>query len=164
MTVARPAIIDWFMKIGVAIALATSLGSCSSVYDITAKIVDGQVAFFADTDFFGNPDCIRSIAVEAVDGPPATASSGDDEASVQRGVYWQKTFASPSCENPFPVRYGAELTGPPFIYADGKAKSVEPKPLLRGVTYNVSAESSGSAYGGGRFRIEDNGKIQNLPL
>lgn len=143
---------------------ALALGSCSSVYDITAKIVDGQVAFFADTDFFGNPDCIRSIAVEAVDGPPATASPGDDEASVQRGVYWQKTFASPSCENPFPVRYGAELTGPPFIYADGKGKSVEPKPLLRGVTYDVSAESSGSAYGGGRFRISKDGQVQNLPL
>ena len=152
------------MKIGVAIALATSLGSCSSVYDITAKIIDGKVAFFANTDFFGNPDCVRSIAVEATDGPPAKAGPGDDEASVQRGVYWLKTFASPSCENTFPVRYGAELTGPPFIYADGKGKSVEPKPLLRGVTYNVSAESSGSAYGGGRFRISKDGQVQNLPL
>ncbi len=151
-------------KICLVSIAALALGSCSSVYDITAKVADGQVAFFADTDFFGNPDCIRSIAVEAVDGPPATASPGDDEASVRRGVYWQKTFASPSCENPFPVRYGADLTGPPFIYADGKGKSVEPKPLLRGVTYNVSAESSGSAYGGGRFRISKDGQVQNLPL
>lgn len=151
-------------KICLVSIAALALGSCSSVYDITAKIVDGQVAFFADTDFFGTPDCIRSIAVEATDGPPAKAGLGDDEASIQRGVYWRKTFASPSCENPFPVRYGAELTGSPFIYADGKGKSVEPKPLLRGVTYNVSAESSGSAYGGGRFRISKDGQVQNLPL
>lgn len=142
---------------------ALALGSCSSVYDITAKIVDGQVVFFADTDLFGNPDCIRAIAVEATDGPPANAGPGDDESSVQRGVYWQMTFASPSCENPFPVRYGVKLTGPPFIYADGKAISVEPKPLLRGITYNVSAQSSGSAYGGGRFRINNDGQVQNLP-
>jgi hypothetical protein len=145
------------------VASGASLGGCSSVYDIRARIIDGTLAFVADTDFFGNPDCIRGITVESDQGPAATPSKGDDATAVRNGVYWEQTFASPSCENPFPVKYAAKLSGPLFVYADGETKSVKAKPLIWGVTYSVSAESSGSAYGGGKFRITDGGKVINLP-
>ena len=151
------------VHLGWLLALFATVSACSSEYDIRTTTFEGTLAFVADTNFFGNPDCIRGITVEAEDGPSATPSPGDDLNAVQRGVYWQHTFASPSCENPFPVRYGAKLLGPLFAYSDGKTKSVQAKPLLRGVTYSVSAESSGSAYGGGRFRITDDGKVINLP-
>lgn len=143
--------------------LIAAVAGCSSVYDIRATVIDGTLAFVADTNFFGNPDCVRSITVEAVDGPLAASGPGDDMRAVQRGVYWQQIFASPSCENPFPVLYGVKLSGPPFVFPDGETRSVQAKPLVRGVTYEVSAESSGSAYGGGKFRITDDGRVINLP-
>ena len=142
--------------------LVTSSG-CSSTYDIRATTIDGTLAFVADTNLFGNPDCIRSITVEADEGPPATPSPGDDVENVRLGVYWKQTFASPSCENPFPVIYGTKLSGPAFVYPDGKTKAVNAKPLARGVIYSVWAESSGSAFGGGRFRVTHDGKIIDLP-
>ena len=145
------------------VPLIAAVSGCSSVYDIRATVIDGTLAFVADTYWFGNPDCVRSITVEAVDGPPAAPGPGDDASAVQRGVYWQQIFASPSCENPFPVKYGARLSGPLFVFSDGETKSVQAKPLMRGVTYEVAAESSGSAYGGGRFRITEDGKVINLP-
>ena len=144
-------------------ALVTSVGGCSSSYHIRATVIDGTLAFVADSDMFGNPGCIRSILVESEEGTPAQPAPGDDVEDVHRGVYWKQTFASPSCENTFPVKYGAKLSGPVFIYSDGKPSVVEAKALTRGVAYNVSAESSGSAYGGGKFRISDDGHIINLP-
>lgn len=144
------------------IALAATVSGCSSVYDIRATIIGGDLAFVADTDLLGNPKCIGNIAVEVDDGPPATPVPGDDAQSVRRGVYWEQNFASPSCDNPFPIKYGSMLSGPPFIYPDGKTVSVHAKPLARGQTYIVSTLSSGSAYGEGRFRITDEGHVVNL--
>ena len=143
-------------------ALAAILSGCSSTYHMRATVIQGSVVFVADSDFFGNPDCIGSIEVRTDDGPPATAIPGDDVGAVRVGVYWEETFASPSCENPFPVKYGAKLSGPPFVYSDGEAKSVAAKPLMKGVTYTVEARSSGSAYGGGKFEITKDGKVINL--
>ncbi|GGC16705.1 hypothetical protein GCM10011494_39500 [Novosphingobium endophyticum] len=143
--------------------MIAAVTGCSSTYDIHATVIDGTVAFVADTNLLGNPDCVGSISVEADDGPPAIPAPGDDVDAVRRGTYWEETFASPSCENPYPVKYGATLMGPPFVYADGQTKSVKAKPLVRGVTYTVTARSSGSAYGGGKFRLTMNGKVTNLP-
>lgn len=127
-------------------------------------VIGGKLAFVAGTNFFGNPDCVRSISVTSLDGPPATSVPGDDVTAVKRGVYWQQIFAVTSCENPYPVEYGEQLSGPLFVFADGETRSVEAKPLVRGVTYEVTAESSGSAYGGGKFRITDDGRVINLSV
>ncbi|WP_207080996.1 hypothetical protein [Novosphingobium sp. KA1] len=143
-------------------AMLGTVTGCSSTYDIQAKMVDGKVTFVPDTGIFGGPDCIGSITVETEDGPPAAATPGDDLDAISRGTYWEETFASPSCENLFPITYGAKLVGPPFIYDDDTIKSVKPKPLLKGVIYTVSARSSGSAYGGGKFRLTNEGRIENL--
>lgn len=140
-----------------------TVSGCSSVYDIRATIIDGTLGFVADTNLFGHPDCIRGITIETEDGPAATPIPGDNVSAVRRGVYWEQTFSSPSCENPFPIKYGANMSGPFFVYSDGKTKSVAAKPLVRGVVYAVTAVSRGSAYGGGKFRITDDGKVINLP-
>lgn len=122
------------------------------------------MVFSAETDLFGNPDCISSISVEIIDGPAATPEPDDDLQAINRGVYWQQSFAPPSCENPLPVKYGAKLTGPPYLFDDGTTNWVQAKPLLRGFTYEVSATGNSSAYASGRFRVGDDGSVINLPL
>ena len=151
-------------KLTATLILALALTGCSSVYDLRATIIDGEVAFVPeDKDIWGNPDpdCFYSISVSLLDGPPATPAAGDSVGMVENGVYWNITFAVTSCDNPFPVTYGAKLQGPPFREND--QYSVEAKPLLRGFTYEVSASSNGSEYGGRRFRLTEQGTVENLP-
>lgn len=146
------------------ILCSLALGSCSSSYDIRAFILDGKLAFEpVGKDFWGNPDpdCFYSISVEAVDGPAATPAKGESVGLVKNGTYWNRTFAVTSCENKFPVVYGAPLHGPPF--REHYQYEVAAKPLVRGVTYSVSASSNGSAYGGGRFMLTADGQVKNLP-
>lgn len=145
-----------------AVCAFLSLGGCSSVYEIEATVIDGNIAFVADTNFWGNPHCIYSISVSAVDGPSAIPLEGDSLKMVENGVYWNKAFAVTSCDNPFPIKYGARLQGPPFPEVD--AYSVEAKPLRIGVVYEVTTSSSGSAYGGGKFKITEQRTVINLPL
>lgn len=147
-----------------ALILASMLSGCSSQYDLRAISVDGEVAFVPeDEDFWGNPspDCFYSIYVSIVDGPPATPEAGDSVGMVENGVYWHRSNAVTSCDNPFPITYGAELQGPPFR-EDGQDE-VEAKPLLPGFTYEVTAASNGSEYGGGMFRLAEDGSVENLP-
>ena len=146
-----------------ALILAFILSSCSTAYDLKAILVDGAVAFVPeDTDIWGNPDpdCFYSISVSIVDGPAATPAAGESVGMVKNGTYWNKTFAVTSCDNPFPVTYGAKLRGPPF--RKNYEYEVEAKPLLPGFTYEVSASSNGSAYGGGKFRLTKQGTVENL--
>jgi hypothetical protein len=145
----------------VAVSLILTLTGCSSVYDIRAVVLGGRLAFVpAETDLWGEPDCIYSITVAAINGPPATPASGDRAGMVANGVYCYKVFDVSSCENPFPVFYGTELTGPPFREVD--EYPVAAKPLRIGVVYEVAAGSQGSAYGGGKFMITDERKVVNL--
>lgn len=144
--------------------LTLALSGCSSTYDLRAIMLDGKLAFTPDdTDIWGNPDpdCLRSIEVTIVDGPPATTEEGDDIRAVERGTYWAATFKSISCENPFPVHYGSNLKGESF-FEEG-VSDVSAKPLVFGYSYTISASSSGSAYGDGKFRITENGAVENLP-
>jgi hypothetical protein len=144
--------------------LTLVLGSCSSAYDLRAIIIDGQVAFVPeDEDVWGNPnpDCLYSISVSIVDGPPAIPAAGDSVCMVKNGTYWKRTFAVTSCDNAFPVIYGAKLKGPPF--REKYPFEVQAKPLLRGFTYEVSTSSNGSEYGGRRFKLTTEGAVENLP-
>lgn len=148
-----------------ALIFAFILSSCSSVYDLRATLIDGKIAFVPEnTDRWGNPDpdCFYSISVSIVDGPPAKPKEGESDGLVGNGVFWNKTFAVTSCDNSFPITYGAELRGPPF--RKDYETQVEAKPLLPGFTYEVSASSKGSAYGGGKFRLTEQGTVENLPL
>ena len=147
-----------------ALILAFMLSSCSFQYDLRAISVDGEVAFVPENeDFWGNPspDCFYSISVSIIDGPPATPAAGDSVGMVGNGVYWYRSFAVTSCDNPFPITYGSELQGPPFREDD--QDEVEAKPLLPGFTYEVTAASNGSEYGGGMFRLAEDELVENLP-
>lgn len=151
-------------KTSTALILAFILSSCSSVYDLKAISVNGEVAFIPENeDIWGkpSPDCFYSIYVSIVDGPPATPKAGDSVGMVKNGVYWHRSFAVTSCDNPFPITYGSELQGPPF--RESNQQEVEAKPLLPGFTYEVSASSNGSEYGGGMFRLTEQGSVENLP-
>ena len=148
-----------------ALILATILSGCSSQYDLRAINVDGEVAFVPeDKDIWGNPspDCFYSISVSIIDGPPATPASGDSVGMVGNGVYWHRSFAVTSCDNSFPITYGEELQGPPF-HEDGQDE-VGAKPLLPGFTYEVTAASNGSEYGGGTFRLAEDGTVESLAM
>ena len=143
--------------------LTAALNGCSSAYDLRAVVIGGKVAFVpAETDIWGRPDCIYSISVSALGGPALKAKMTDDARMVANGSYWNKTYEVTSCDNPFPVFYGAKLKGPPF-YKNQKSYNVEAKPLREGVVYEVSTSSEGSAYGGGKFVITDERRIVNLP-
>ena len=147
-----------------ALIFAFMLSGCSFQYDLRAISVDGEVAFVPENeDFWGNPspDCFYSISVSIIDGPPATPAAGDSVGMVGNGVYWYRSFAVTSCDNPFPITYGSELQGPPFREDD--QDEVEAKPLLPGFTYEVTAASNGSEYGGGMFRLAEDGLVENLP-
>lgn len=144
--------------------LALVLGSCSSAHDLRAIVIDGKVAFVPeDKDIWGNPDpdCFYSISVSIIDGPPATPAARDSVGMVKNGVYWHRTFAVTSCDNAFPVIYGARLHGPPF--RENEQSEVQAKPLRRGFTYEVSAASNGSEYGGRKFRLTNEAAVENLP-
>ncbi len=142
---------------------ALALGSCSYGCDILAVVIGGRLAFIVDPSSEWQPDCISGITVQADDGDPkATPAKGDDRLLVLNGgAYWWKTFDVTSCGNPFPIFYGAPLSGPPFENGDGKPSGVEAKPLRVGALYHVTTSGAGG-YGNGWFRITSDLGIENL--
>ncbi|MBC2665238.1 hypothetical protein H7F51_06885 [Novosphingobium flavum] len=151
------------LRILCSIVAALSVGGCSYVYDVVAVIVDGRLAFIVDPKSQSGADCIRSIHVSTGESARATPVPSDDRQLVANGAFWWKDTAVDECLNPFPVFYGAPLKGKPFVYKDGLHGGVEPKPLLTGVIYDVDMSGSGSGYGGGRFRILPNNRVENIP-
>jgi hypothetical protein len=139
--------------------MAFALGSCSYAYDLNAVMIDGRVAFVVDPSSHQQPDCVRSIYVDADHGEPkAIPVEGDDVGLVSNGsVYWWDFRDVSSCDNPFPVFYGDELKGKP----SENVGYVAPKPLLLDVVYQVGAESRGSGYGTAWFKIRLGGEIEN---
>lgn len=121
-----------FFRILTTLPAFAALAGCSSLYDIHAVVIAGKLAFVpAETNVWGEPDCIYSISVSAVSGPAAIPTKADDARMVANGVYWNKTIAVTSfCENPFPVLYGAKLKGPPS--REDQEYNVEAKPLRIG--------------------------------
>lgn len=79
---------------------------------------------------------------------------------VEVGYFWKQSFASVPCANPFPVVYGAAITGEDL---NGVTQyNVAAKPLRRGVVYEVRTESETIGYGSGSFMIEGDGTLRNL--
>jgi len=139
------------------------LSGCSYTYDILAVAINGHLAFIVDPKSRKQPDCIYSIHVDTDQAARAKPIAGDDAQLVSRGVFWWKDYAVDACANPFPIFYGQKLRGQTFVYGGKSEKPVEAKPLIIGVVYEVAAASSGSGYGGGRFRILPDRRIENLP-
>lgn len=135
---------------GVIASLA--LGSCSYSIDIVAKVIDGKVAFVSSDSSF---DCIANIMVTAEDGHAPEPEAGDDIGLVKNGAaYWWTSSPVTECTTKFPVIYGHLV--------DRTKPAVAPKKLRVGVIYEVTTQGGG-AYGGGRFRIGADRRIENLP-
>lgn len=156
------------MRIQNAIAAlaALSLSGCSYICDLKVIVLNGKIAFIVDPDSKRQANCITSIHVQATNGETARAALDprDDEKLVRNGVFWWKDFDTRDCPNRFPIRYGQQLEGRPFVYSDGSTIGVEAKPLIVGVIYDVDTGGSGSGYGGGRFRIREDRTVENLSL
>ena len=147
----------------IAAIAALPLGGCQYLYDLRAVVIDGNVTFVVDRASRKKPRCVDAIEVSTRDGPRARPAEGDDRDDVARGVYWSQTVDMGSCEHRFPVRYGARLKGPPFIFEGRRIGSVvAAKPLRLGVVYSVET-SSGIGTGIGCFRIRpENRRVENL--
>ena len=141
--------------------MALALGSCSYAYALQAVTIGGRLAFVVDPSSDYHPDCVQSVSVSADEGAPTAdpASMDDRRLVLNGGVYWWKVFDTGSCENPFPLFYGAPLRG---ISSKGR-RAVDAKPLQVGVAYEVNTTSNGSGSGTGWFRIRPDRQVENLP-
>lgn len=134
-------------------ACSLALGSCSYSIDVIATVIGGKVAFTTTDDDF---DCIENITVLAEDGVAPKASPGDDIRLVKNAAaYWYTDNPVTACSAMFPVVYGQKV--------GNKPPAVAPKELRVNVIYEVTTQGDG-AYGGGRFRIQPNHRIENLPF
>jgi hypothetical protein len=145
--------------------VALALSSCSYGYELRAVVINGRLAFVVDPSSSRKPDCVRGVTVSLDDqGPIAEPEKGDDVGLVRNGgAYWWDIRDVGSCFNDFPVFYGAPLMGNPFDYGDGHSGYVKAKKLRVGVIYAVNAQSSGSGYGTGWFRITPRLTVESWP-
>lgn len=144
------------------VAVVLLLGGCSYTYGILATMIDGRLTFIVDPDQRRPSACLTSIIVMAQDGQRrAQAEPGDDVQLIDRGVVWSNSVGY-DCETRFPVTYGAPLAGAPTS-PEQPGREVGAKPLTPGVIYEVAAAAGATGYGGGRFRLTTDGRVENLP-
>jgi hypothetical protein len=131
-------------KIAAAMLLAVSLGSCSYSYDLIAAVRNGQIVIDVDPASSRHPSCLRRIEVSAVD---------EREATWSEGVRYED-----DCANKFPLPYGYRLRGK----HQPDRQEVAAKPLRRERVYEVTVTTGATGYGGGRFIIHEDGRVENL--
>lgn len=134
-------------RIVFAMLLALTLSSCSYGYDLLAVVRNGRVVFIVDPASAQQPSCLRRVEVTAE----------DDE----RDTLWLESVSyDDDCANKFPLPYGATIKG----QHQQDSRLVMAKPLRRGTIYNVSTTTGATGYGGGRFVVHADGRIENLKL
>jgi hypothetical protein len=140
--------------------LSATLTSCSYAYEILAVVQSGRLAFVVDARSGEQPSCLRYIEVKAEGMERARAEPGDDTMRVDSGTFWFESVSyDDDCANRFPLEYGRTLSGA-HQYDRGIVKA---KPLAREVIYEVSTTTGATGYGGGRFIIRKDGRVENLP-
>lgn len=130
----------------IAVPLIILLSSCSYGYDLQAVAMNGQLMFVVSPASSQQPECLRDIEV--------VEESGQGELAWSDSVSYDD-----ACANQFPIAYGVKLKGQQLT----DRKMVSGRPLQRGVIYNVSATTGATGYGGGRFLINADGRVKNLP-
>ena len=132
-------------KIVAVMLLGASLTGCSYSYDLIAEVRNGQVIINVDPASTQRPKCLRQIEVSAED---------------ERTASWQESVSyDDDCANRFPLPYGRRLRGTHQL----NRSQVAAQPLRRETIYEVMATTGSTGYGGGRFIIHANGKVENLP-
>lgn len=142
-----------------AYACLLALGSCTHAHDIEAVIIDGRLAFRPTPEMLIHARCVSRVEVMPATRTPPTEVKA-------RTAWTRKTYAwldhgGHDCDDGFPVFYGEALKG----VGEGGALRVEvaPKPLETGVIYSVRITAGAAGYGQGRFRLLEDGTVENLP-
>lgn len=137
-----------------------ALSSCSYDYDLKAVVQNGHLAFIVASTSPHDPSCVRQVEVLSEDREKAEAAPGDDATRIGYGTFWFESVTyDDDCANRFPLEYGSKLKGKPL----GERGIVAAKPLLREVVYQVATTTGATGYGGGRFVIHVDGRVENLP-
>jgi hypothetical protein len=137
-----------------ALASLLMLGGCSYIYDIAAVMIDGRLAFVVDQESGRKPSCVSTVSV-VLDVRAVKHPDGVDP------FLWKEGQLS-DCANTFPIFYGQRIKGE-APSPDHVLDTLPAKPLKIGVIYEVHILSEGSGYGGGRFRLTADGRVENLP-
>lgn len=120
------------------------LGGCSYSYEVLAVARGGQIAFIADPKSSTAPSCIRRIEVY-----------GEGE----RAPVWRESVDyEDDCANEFPVVYGTRFKG----RHQQEWPTISAQQLRPGIVYEVSTTTGATGYGGGRFVIKVDGRVENL--
>lgn len=132
-------------KIVAVVLLTASLGGCSYSYDLIAEVRNGQIVINVAPASSQQPKCLRRIEVAAED---------------ERTASWLESVSyEDDCANKFPLPYGHRLHG--THQPDGP--EVAGQPLRRETIYEVTATTGATGYGGGRFIVHADGRVENLP-
>ena len=127
------------------VSLVFALSGCSYSYDVIAMSRDGHIVFVVDPKSRQQPDCVRRIAVFA--------------ENEREPVWRESTSYDDDCANTFPVSYGLRLKG---RHQEDSIPEMKAKTLQTGIVYEVSTTTGATGYGGGRFVIHADGRIENL--
>ena len=141
------------------VLLLPLLHGCSYIYPIQATLIDGRLAFESGDPRFRCFTNIRVTPVGPVERHPALEAienpiERDHALARVRDAWMTDAIASYECRGHFPVRYGAPMPGITIVPA---------KPLRVGVPYEVSTFGPSGAGGSGCFRIDADGRPENLP-
>jgi hypothetical protein len=151
-------------KFGIVSLVLLTTSGCSYGYDIFSFNRNGALYFSLveqrklPMPLFGmDANCIKQIVVEAADSKRVqhTWPDGSVTFSYPGIIVWNVINKNDECLFKFPVRYG-QVTSNGLVV-------VAPKSLQPGVIYDVNVTSSGSGYGGLKFKIENTPSSFDLP-
>lgn len=131
------------------------LSGCSYAFDVQAVMIDGRLAFVPAPQF-RKPACISRVMIRDEGAPTAQSF----EAWMQTAHAWVDEGGY-ECTDRFPLFYGEALKGEHPAGTRGSGE-VAAKPLRVGTIYEVMITSGATGYGGGRFRLLPDGRVENL--
>ena len=146
------------MAAGMLAVAAPLLNSCSYSYDILAVAKQGRVAFVVDPRSDHQPHCVRRVELTSDESTPSEASSKGQP--IASDVAWLDSVDyDDASANRFPLTYGQSLRGRhrPEDYRFA-ARSLQFERV-----YDILTTTGATGYGGGRFVVHRNGRIENLP-
>ncbi|MDQ4086807.1 MAG: hypothetical protein M3177_02145 [Pseudomonadota bacterium] len=146
-------------KVIALVLLLPLLHGCSYIYPVWATLIDGRLAFESGDSRHQCFTNIRVTPVGPVEPNPAIEAienpiERDHAAARARDAWMTDAIATYECRGRFPVLYGAPMPGITVVPA---------KPLRIGLPYEVSVYGPRGASGAGCFRINADGRPENLP-
>lgn len=138
-----------------AIACLLVLGGCTHAHAIEAVMIDGRLAFQPSPELFSHARCVSRVDV-------APVQKGGTHAVRPQRLYAWLDHGGHNCVDRFPVFYGVALKG----VGEGGVLGGEvlPRPLQPEVVYEVRITAGANGHGVGRFRLLQDGTVENLPI